>query len=90
MKRIKLIARQRHIEPKTGKRYSDAKLMTVNAYYEDVFEVPDDFNKTMFSLQFEVDHPEMKGWLLKLLKKQILRGQENAKNNGDYRKGNQR
>ena len=38
MKRIKLIARQRHIEPKTGKRYSDAKLMTVNAYYEDVFE----------------------------------------------------
>ena len=33
MKRIKLIARQRHIEPKTGKRYSDAKLMTVNAYY---------------------------------------------------------
>ena len=39
MKRIRLIARQRHFEPKTEKRFSDAKLMTVNAYYEDVFEV---------------------------------------------------
>ena len=38
MKRIRLIARKRRLEPKTGKPYSDAKLMTVNAYYEDVFE----------------------------------------------------
>lgn len=74
MKRIKLIARQRHIEPKTGKRYSDAKLMTVNAYYEDVFEMPDDFNKTMFSLQFEVDHPEMKGWLFEITEEANIEG----------------
>ena len=63
MKRIRLIARQRHLEPKTGKQYSDAKLMTVNAYYEDVFEGPEDFNKTMFLLRFEADLPEMNGWL---------------------------
>lgn len=66
MKRIRLIARQRHLESKTGKRYSDAKLMTVNAYYENVFEVPDDFNKAMFLLQFEAEHPEMKGWLFEI------------------------
>ena len=74
MKRIKLIASQRHIEPKTGKRYSDAKLMTVNAYYEDVFEVPDDFNKTMFLLQFEADHPEMKGWLFEITEEANIEG----------------
>ena len=68
MKRIKLIARQRHIEPKTGKRYSDAKLMTVNACYEDVF------NKTMFLLQFEADHPEMKGWLFEITEEANIEG----------------
>lgn len=74
MKRIKLIARQRHIEPKTAKRYRDAKLMTVNAYYEDVFEVPDDFNKTMFLLRFEADHPEMKGWLFEITEEANIKG----------------
>ena len=45
-----------------------------NAYYEDVFEVPDDFNKTMFSLQFEVDHPEMKGWLFEITEEANIEG----------------
>lgn len=74
MKRIKLIARQRYIEPNTGKRYSDAKLITVNAYYKDVFEVPDDFYKTMFLLQFEADHPEMKGWLFEITEEANIKG----------------
>lgn len=74
MKRIRLIAMKRHLEPKTEKPYSDAKLMTVNAYYEDVFEVPDDFNKTMFLLQFEADHPEMKGWLFEITEEVNVKG----------------
>ena len=67
MKRIKLIARQRHFESKTGKRYTDAKLRTVNAYYEDVFEVSEDYNQTMFLLYFEEEHPEMRGWAFQIV-----------------------
>ena len=67
MKRIKLIARQRHLESKTGKRYTDAKLRTVNAYYEDVFEVSEDYNQTMFLLHFEEEHPEMRGWVFQIV-----------------------
>lgn len=67
MKRIKLIARQRYLDSKTGKKYSDERLRTINAYYEDIFEVNEDYNQTMFLLQFEEAHPDMRGWTFQIV-----------------------
>lgn len=67
MKKLRVIARQRHIDPKTGKKYSDAKLVTVNAYYEDVIEVEDSYDKNMLPLQLGEQHPELSGWTFQII-----------------------
>lgn len=72
MKRIRLIARQRHFDPKTGKLYSDTELLAINAYYENVFEINDDYNQEMFLLQFEENHPQMRGWLFQVKEEPVL------------------
>lgn len=61
MKKIRVIARERIIDPKTQKVHSDAGLMALNSYYENVFEVDEAYNKTMFILSLEEKHPELKG-----------------------------
>jgi hypothetical protein len=62
MKKIGIIARQRIIDPRTMKVHSDAGLRALNGYYEDVVIVEESFDKTSFILQYEEDHPELKGW----------------------------
>ena len=67
MKKIGIIARQRIIDPRTMKVHSDAGLRALNGYYEDfvIIEVP--FDKTSFILQYEEDHPELKGWNFQII-----------------------
>lgn len=63
MKKIKLIARERIINPATGKCHSDEGLMALNGYYETApFEVVDDFDPNTIVLKFEEKHPEYHSW----------------------------
>ena len=44
MKHIKIIARQRIIDPHTGKMHNDQGLMALNGYYEsEIIEVEDSY-----------------------------------------------
>ena len=61
MKKIRVIARERIINPETWKVHTDAGLMALNGYYENVFEVDDAYNKIMFILELEEKHSELKG-----------------------------
>lgn len=61
MKHIKIIARQRIIDPYTGKIHNDQGLMALNGYYEsEIIEVEDSYDKNTVILNFEVLHPEIK------------------------------
>lgn len=61
MKYIKIIARQRIINPHTGKSHSDQGLMALNGYYEsEIIEVGDFYDKTTVISEFENLHPEVK------------------------------
>lgn len=61
MKKIRVIARERIINPRTGKVHTDAGLMALNGYYENLFEVDDAYNTTMFILGLEERNPELMG-----------------------------
>lgn len=61
MKKVRIIARERIIDPKTGRKHNDAGLMALNGYYEDVIDVEDDYNKTTLVLRLEEVRPEFKG-----------------------------
>lgn len=63
MNKIKFIARYPYIEPVSGKRYNDAQLMTINRYYEDIFLIDKPLDKIGFTIKFEKEHPEFKGWI---------------------------
>lgn len=67
MKKIKVIARERIINPAAQKIFSDAGLMALNGYYENVFEVDENYNKTTFILELEEKHPELKGRYFKII-----------------------
>lgn len=60
MKKIKVIARARIIDPKTKKYHDDVGLCALNGYYENVFMVQDDFDEIMFILALEEEFPELK------------------------------
>ena len=61
MKHIKIIARQRIIDPYTGKIHNDQGLMALNGYYEsEIIEVEDSYDKNTVILNFEGLHPEIK------------------------------
>ena len=68
MKRIAVIARQRIIDPKTWKIHTDEGLRALNSYYEDIVIVEEPFDETTFILQFEAEHPELRGWNFQLCK----------------------
>lgn len=68
MKRMAVIARQRIIDPKTMKIHTDEGLRALNGYYEDVVTVEEPFDETSFILQFEEEHPELRGWNFQLSK----------------------
>lgn len=61
MKKIRVIARERIINPETRRVHNDAGLMALNGYYENVFQVDEAYNKTMFILELEEKFPELKG-----------------------------
>jgi len=61
MKKIRVIAREMIINPETQKVHNNAGLMALNAYYENVFQVDEMYNKTMFILELEEKYPELKG-----------------------------
>lgn len=61
MKTIKVIARERIIDPTTGRCHNDTGLMALNGYYENVIDVEDDYNKTSLVLYLEETYPELKG-----------------------------
>lgn len=61
MKRVKVIARERIINPTTGRYHDDIGLMALNGYYENVVDVEDDYNKMSLVLHLEETHPELKG-----------------------------
>jgi len=61
MKKIKVIARERIINPETWRVHNDSGLMALNGYYENVFQVDETFNQTMFILELEEKFPELKG-----------------------------
>ena len=67
MKKVKIIARERIIDPATGRRHTDAGLMALNGYYEDVIDVEDDYNKISLVLHLEEMHPELKGRLFEII-----------------------
>lgn len=67
MKKIRIIARQRIINPHTMKVHDDNGLRALNGYYEDVITVEVPFDETSFVLQFEEAHPELKGWNFQLV-----------------------
>ena len=67
MKKIRIIARQRIINPHTMKVHDDNGLRALNGYYEDVITVEVPFDETSFVLQFEEAHPEIKGWNFQLV-----------------------
>ena len=62
-----IIARQRIIDPYTMKVYNDAGLRALNGYYEDVIMAAEPFDKISFILQYEEDHPELKGWNFQII-----------------------
>lgn len=61
MKNIKVIARERIIDPTAGRYHDDTGLMALNGYYENVIDVEDDYNKTSLVLHLEETYPELKG-----------------------------
>jgi hypothetical protein len=61
MKKIRVIARERIINPETRRIHNDAGLMALNGYYENVFQVDETYNETMFILELEEKYPELKG-----------------------------
>ena len=61
MKKIRVIARERIINPETWRVHNDVGLMALNGYYENVFQVDDKYNETMFILELEENYPELKG-----------------------------
>ena len=61
MKRIRVIARERIIDPSTMRIHTDAGLMALNGYWENVYEVDDDYSKTSFILDLEDKVPELRG-----------------------------
>ena len=62
MKTIKIIAREKIINPRTGNVHSDEGLRALDGYFEDIKEVEDKYNGTSLILQYEELYPEIKGW----------------------------
>ena len=61
MKRIRVIARERIINPSTMRIHTDAGLMALNGYWESVYEVEDDYSQTSFIDDLEGKNPELCG-----------------------------
>ena len=55
MKKYRIIARQRIIDPKTKRVHDDFGLMALNGYYEDIIEINEPIDEIMFHLQFHED-----------------------------------
>ena len=66
MKKVRVIARQNIIAPRTKKRHTDFGLMALDGYFEDVLTVEDDYDRTLLIIELGEKYPKMRGWLFEI------------------------
>lgn len=66
MKTIKVIGRETIINPATGNCHDDAGLRALDGYYEEVFSVEDNYDKTGFILELEKEILKLKNYNLQI------------------------
>lgn len=66
MKHIKLVARQKIINPSTGEIYDDNGLRALNGYYEKVIEIDDSSDVRTVVSDYLDKHPELNGFDIKI------------------------
>jgi len=57
MKKIRVIARGSRFNSITNKKYTDAELMCVNLYFEDIINVANEYNKNDIIFKYEEQYP---------------------------------
>lgn len=62
VKNIKVIAREKIINPETKQQYDDAGLKALDGYHEDVISVDEPYDGTAYLQEYVENHPELKGW----------------------------
>ncbi len=67
MKKIKIIARGARFNSSTKKKYTDAELMCVNLYFEDIVNVAEDYNKNDIVFKYEELYPNLRGWTFQII-----------------------
>ena len=67
MKKLRIIARGANFNPITKKKYTDAELMCVNLYFEDIIDIAEDYNKYDIIFRYEEQYPYLKGWVFQIL-----------------------
>lgn len=67
MKKYRIIARQRIVDPKKRRIHDDFGLMALNGYYEDIIESDEPFDESVGFLRFEQEHPECRGWDIQVI-----------------------
>ena len=66
MKKIKVIARDKTINPDMMQVYDDDGLRALNGYHEEIVPVDEPYDMDAFVQKYEEDHPELKGWIFQL------------------------
>lgn len=66
MKTIKIVARQKIINPNTMQIHDDAGLKALDGYYEEILEVSDQVDIVKIAQNFEKNHPELSGWNIQI------------------------
>ncbi len=67
MKNIKVIAREKIINPETKQQYDDAGLKALDGYYEEVVSVDESYDEIAFLQEYAENHPELKERILELI-----------------------
>lgn len=66
MKKIRVIARGSRFNSITNKKYTDAELMCVNLYFEDIINVANEYNKNDIVFKYEEQYPHLRGWTFQI------------------------
>ena len=66
MRKIKIIAREKIINPSTRTIHSDEGLRALDAYREEVLEINENYNEDSVIEMFEEKYPEVKCWNLEI------------------------
>ena len=62
MKTVKVIARDRIINPATGERYDDEGLRALNGYFEDYFHLKEPYNEIALVNEIRTKYPKTEYW----------------------------